>query len=269
MKRSAAFVLFSGCALEPFRAVHLPFDGSADGWRIDEMIHVTTGFVALIFFIMIVWMGLAFTRHGKAHVAHFDHGEKASSYRWTLGTAGLIFFVVDGHLLVNSLEAIHEVYGNFEKAEAQAGAVRLEVTAHQWAWAIRYPGPDGAFGTSDDIVTLNEVVLPVGRAAIFQVASTDVVHGFNVPNMRMKVDAVPGTINHMWFTPKEPGTYEIACAQHCGANHYKMRGTVTVVPQSQYDAWLALASSSAIAAFDPNDTDAHWGWDWSRPRRTP
>ena len=260
-------LLLGGC--EVLQAVHLPEDASRDGWRIDEMIHSTTAFVALIFAILIGWLLIVFTRHGRAHPAHFDHGATARSFRWTLLTAALIFFVVDGDLLLSSLRALREVYGNFAAAEASPGVVRVEVTAHQWAWAMRYPGADGRFDTPDDIVTLNELVLPVGRTAIFQVASTDVVHGFNVPAMRMKVDAVPGTINRMLFTPARTGTWEIVCAQHCGANHYKMRGTVTVLPEAEYAAWLTLAQANARAAFDPDDTTAHWGWDWARHARIP
>jgi len=267
LRWSPLALLLSGC--EVLKAVHLPEDASAEGWRIDEMIHSTTAFVALIFAIMIVWLGIVFTRHRRGHTASFDHGDSPRSWRWTLMTAGLIFFVVDGDLLLSSLKALREVYGNFAGAEATPGAVRVEVTAHQWAWAMRYAGADGRFDTADDIVTLNELVLPVGKPAIFQVASTDVVHGFNVPAMRMKIDAVPGTINRMLFTPAKTGTWEIACAQHCGANHYKMRGTVTVLPEAEYAAWLKLAQANASAAFDPDDTTAHWGWDWARHARIP
>jgi cytochrome c oxidase subunit 2 len=264
---AGAALLLAGC--EALEAVHMPRDGSAEGWRIDEMIHDTTRFVALIFAVMIAWLAIVLVRHGRSHPAHFDHGATAGSYRWTLATAGLIFVVVDGDLLLGSLRALREVYGNFAWAEAQPGAVRIEVNAHQWAWAFRYAGPDGKFDTPDDLVTLNEVVLPQGAPAIFQVGSTDVVHGFNVPEMRMKVDVVPGTINQMFFVPRLPGSYEIACAQHCGANHYKMRGVVTVLSPAEYAAWLALAQANAVSAFDPGDAVAHWGWDWARHARSP
>ncbi len=112
----------------------------------------------------------------------------------------------------------------------------MEINAHQWAWQVRYAGPDGKFNTPDDVVTLNEVYLPKDAPGLFQVASIDVIHSFNVPNMRMKVDAVPGTINRMWFTPAVPGDYEIGCAQHCGANHYKMQGMLHVVEPGSLSA---------------------------------
>jgi cytochrome c oxidase subunit 2 len=85
--------------------------------------------------------------------------------------------------------------------------------------------------------------------------------------MRMKVDAVPGTVTRMWFQPKDLGVFEIACAQHCGANHYKMRGTVTVLPKAEYDRWAQATSVNASRAFDPKDIEAHWGWDWTEHER--
>jgi cytochrome c oxidase subunit II len=69
-------------------------------------------------------------------------------------------------------------------------------------------------------------------------------------------------INKMWFEAKEQGQFDIGCAQHCGTNHYKMKGTLTVLSPEEYAKWAAEASSSGAHAFDPNDKDAHWGWDW-------
>ena len=52
-------------------------------------------------------------------------------------------------------------------------------------------------------------------------------------------DAIPGMSIPLHFTPAELGTYQINCAQLCGSGHYSMRGTVKVVPQAEYDKWVA------------------------------
>ncbi len=253
----------------PWWDIGMPHDASVDGWRIDEMIHVTTAFVVLIFAIVVVWLLWSVIRHGPRHAARYDDGASPRSWRWTLVVAGAIFFVVDGHLFISSVSAVSDVYGNFAFAEAQPGAVRIEVNAHQWAWTMRYAGPDGKFNTRDDILGFNEVVVPQGRPIIFQLTSTDVIHSFNVPAMRVKIDTVPGTVNRMWFTPKETGTFEIGCAQHCGLNHYKMKGELRVLPGAEYEAWAAAASANSAQAYDEADTQAHWGWDWSEHARIP
>jgi cytochrome c oxidase subunit 2 len=247
--------------------IGLPHDASENGWRIDALIHETSFFVILIFAIMIAWMLSAVFKHGEKHQARFDHGNSRRSIALVLGVSAAIFFVVDGNLAINSVLAWNGVFGNFTYAESRPEAVRIEVNAHQWAWAVRYAGPDGKFNTADDIVTLNDVVVPQGAPIIFQLVSTDVVHDFNIPNMRAKIDVVPGLVNRVWFTAKEVGEYDIGCAQHCGANHYKMKGKLTVLPAADYARWAAQASANSARAFDPADAEAHWGWDWAAHAR--
>ena len=91
-----------------------------------------------------------------------------------------------------TLQDINKVFWNFDEVEQRPDAVRIEVNAHQWAWDARYAGPDGKFNTKDDIVTLNDIRVPVDTPVLLQLASTDVIHSFYLPNFRVKQDAVPG-----------------------------------------------------------------------------
>jgi cytochrome c oxidase subunit II len=258
-----------GIIAAPFEGhgLGMPHDASLDGWRIDDLINETSVFVILLFVIMVGWMLWAVFRHGERHQAKFDHGTSRRSIAVALGIALAIFFVVDGHLFVNSVLVWKNIFGNFAYAESQPQAVRIEINAHQWAWAARYAGPDGKFNTPDDIVTLNDLVVPQGSPIIVQLVSTDVIHSFNVPNMRTKIDVVPGMVNRLWFVAKETGEFDIACAQHCGANHYKMKGKLTVLPRADWERWAAEASANSAQAYDPGDQDAHWGWDWAEHAR--
>jgi len=247
-----------------FAALGLPFDASHDGWRIDWLIDITLVFIAVLFAIMVAWMLWACIRHNHKHRAVYSRGDSRRSIALTLGVAGLIFFTVDGNLFVNSTLDLSKAFWNFEKAESDPRAVRIEVNAHQWAWDVRYPGPDGRFNTRDDIVLLNRMVVPVDRPVIVQLAATDVVHSFSLPNFRVKADCVPGTINRVWFRPKEIGEYGINCAQHCGLSHYLMKGILRVVSDAEYEAWAREQSELAAIAYDPSDARAHWGWEWRR-----
>ena len=165
-------------------------------------------------------------------------------------------------LFARTLHDMGSVFWNFDAVDRDPRTVRLEVSAHQWAWLARYPGPDGRFASEDDIVTLNDIRVPVATPVLIQIASTDVIHSFSLPNFRVKQDAVPGMITAITFEARVPGTYEIACAQHCGPNHYKMRGVLSVLSAEDYAEWLAKASADARRAYDPEDKDAHWGWQW-------
>ncbi len=246
----------------------LPHDASADGWRIDFLIHSTLAFMTLLFVITVIWMVYAAIKHGEKHEAEYDHGSGRHSVTIALAISALIFVIVDGNLFVNAMIDLGKKYWNFDDVERDPAAVRIEINAHQWAWTARYAGPDGKFNTEDDIVTTNDIRVPIGAPVIFQLASTDVIHSFYVPNMRAKMDAVPGMINRLWFEAKIPGEYDIGCAQHCGANHYKMKAKLTVLPKADYDRWAAEATANAQRGYDPDDAEAHWGWEWSEHSRT-
>ena len=113
-------------------------------------------------------------------------------------------------------------------------------------------------------MTLNDLRVPEDSPVIVELASTDVIHSFYLPNFRIKQDAMPGMINRLWFRarPGEAGEYEIGCAQHCGVAHYKMRGILTVLSRGDFERWAAEASQSSRRAFDAADARAHWGWAW-------
>jgi len=243
----------------------MPRDVSTEGHRIDWLIHVTLVFIAILFAIMVGWMLIACFRHDRKHKAHYDHGDGKRAMLVPLGIAAVVFLVVDGNLFVHSTLDMHDVFWNFARAESQPDVVKIEINAHQWAWDARYAGPDGKWNTPDDIVTLNDIRVPVGAPIVFQMGSTDVIHSFYLPHFRAKMDVVPGTLSRLWIQARETGEFEIGCAQHCGVNHYKMKGLLTVMTREDYDRWAEQASALAVRAHDPDARDAHWGWEWRKP----
>ena len=243
----------------------MPRDASVDGHRIDWLINVTNGFVILLFIIMCIWMIIAVTRHNQDHDADYDHGDSKHHVAIAMGVSALIFFVVDGNLWFNSVVDVNTKFWNYAEGEKHPDAVRIEINAHQWAWDARYAGPDGKFNTADDVVTLNDIRVPVGVPILFQLASSDVIHSFYLPNMRIKQDATPGQITRLWFTAAKTGEFDIGCAQHCGIHHYKMKGKLTVLEADDYKAWAKAMSEAHAKSFDPNDKEAQWGWEWRVP----
>ena len=97
-----------------------------------------------------------------------------------------------------------------------------------------------------------------------QLASPDVIHSFYLPNLRVKQDAMPGMINRAWFQAKETGDFDIACAQHCGTHHYKMKGTLMIQSRDDFEAWYRESSAAAALAVNPADIDSLWGWEWKK-----
>jgi cytochrome c oxidase subunit 2 len=146
-------------------------------------------------------------------------------------------------------------------------ALQVEATGMQFAWYFRYPGPDANFGRTrpeliapaegnplgidptdprgaDDITT-SQLVLPPNREVDLHLHSQDVIHGFSVPALRIKQNAVPGEDIHIHFTPTTPGTYAILCTQLCGLGHYRMTANLVVLTPAGYEQWLAAHQKAA------------------------
>ena len=178
-------------------------------------------------------------------------------------------------------------------ADTSSDEIEVRVIAQQFAWNIHYPGADGKFGTTrvnlvdeetnpigldrdgygaDDLTTINQLHLPVDKIIKLYISSKDVIHGFSLPEMRVKQDAVPGMQIPIYFTPtmttedflkKIEGTeregkgYEIACAQLCGNSHYRMRGFMTIHTEDEYNNWLR-EEAEYIDTEGEDDWDDEW-----------
>lgn len=251
-------------APKPETEFTLPHDASVDGFRIDHLIYEDAWLEAPLMVVLTMWLLFAVFAYGRKHKAVYDHGGFKHPIAAGLCLVAVVTLVADDALSwYESNRDLAEHFYNYADAEQAPDVVRIEVDAHQWAWAARYAGPDKKFNTDDDILTFNDVRVPVGSPVIIELASTDVIHDFYLPNMRVKQDAMPGMINRMMFTAKETGEYDIGCAQHCGLNHYKMKGLLTVLPKADFQQWANKASANSSRLFDPGDRIAHWGWDWT------
>jgi cytochrome c oxidase subunit 2 len=146
---------------------------------------------------------------------------------------------------------------NFVLDEDSGGPVEniVEVTGQQWQWTFNhgigemdrsadddlnddvFPYEEYAFvaGTGSNIPTL---VLPVDVTTRFNLHSPDVIHNFGVPAFIMRMDVIPGRVNHYTITPTEIGEYAGKCYELCGVYHSRMLFTVRVVSQEDYDTYV-------------------------------
>ncbi len=139
-------------------------------------------------------------------------------------------------------------------------ATELEVNSEQWKWSYRLPGEDGIFGfahnkyitfenpmgikdgdpyAEDDIIITSQTVkIPIDRKVKVLLRSKDVLHDFWVPEIRAKMDSVPGMVTYFWFQPTLLGEFDVLCAELCGRGHHTMRGEMHVVSLDEYETWL-------------------------------
>jgi cytochrome c oxidase subunit II len=109
-------------------------------------------------------------------------------------------------------------------------ALDVYVQGKKWMWKFAYPGGPNAIDT---------LRVPEGRPVRLLITSRDVIHSFFVPALRVKMDALPGRYTQTWFTATKPGHYEIFCAEYCGLGHSAMMGELIVMPQAEFDQWMA------------------------------
>jgi len=88
----------------------------------------------------------------------------------------------------------------------------------------------------------NPMVVPAGRKVKLQLTSNDVIHAWWVPELYVKRDAVPGTINETWFQVDEPGVYRGQCAELCGRGHGFMPIVVEALEPNEFEAWAARSA---------------------------
>jgi cytochrome c oxidase subunit 2 len=230
-------------ALAPSLASALPFwlklpeNVSTYGGQIDGLFKLILWITGVIFVVveLLLLFFLFRYRHREGRTARYTHGSNRLEVIWTIVPA--IICVV---LALLSRRSWAEIKQNMPKQ-----AMNVEVTAEQFAWNVRYPGPDGKLETPDDIVTLNQLHFPVGSPVIVTLHSKDVIHSFFLPEFRVKQDAVPGMTTRIWFEATRVGNWEIACAELCGLGHYRMKGFVTVETPEEFERWLAETAREA------------------------
>jgi cytochrome c oxidase subunit II len=160
------------------------------------------------------------SRPGHTEAAQ-THGNTTLEVTWTLIPAVILAFIA-----VPTVKTIFQT-----QATAVPNALQLEVIGHQWWWEFRYP--------QYNVVTANELYLPVGRTVNATLKSADVIHSFWIPNLAGgKRDAVSNHANHLWFTPDSSYAWNGFCAEYCGASHANMQFKVFTVTPAEFDAYI-------------------------------
>lgn len=228
------------------------------GLKIDDLFHLILVIVTLVFIGTQVGLGYVLWRGAhikKEEEALYTHGSHKLEVIWTILPSVVLLFIA---LYQMDVWAEFRVQSTFPKQAVNHPVA--EVTARQFEWRIRYPDPETEFkGQKDiddwlknprstDLYTVNDFRVPAGRPVLFHLRSGDVQHSFFVPELRVKQDAVPGTIIPIWFevqnkTKKYDETlkgfpYELVCAELCGWGHYKMKARVVAQPEEEFKNYL-------------------------------
>ncbi|HVW96527.1 MAG TPA: cytochrome c oxidase subunit II [Mucilaginibacter sp.] len=245
-------------------AMTLPEAASAHGGAIDAMFTTTTILTLIVFVItQICLFSFAFLYRGsdKRKALFLPHNNTIEKV-WTIIPAiVLTILVVFGFFTWQKVMDSKEVKGD----------LNIDVTGHQFAWEIRYPGPDGKLGSTNfrlyttlnklgvdfkdrnslDDLSADTLVLPVNQSIRINIHAQDVIHSLYMPHFRVQLNAVPGLPTYFKFVPTittakmrmitgDPNfEYLLYCNKICGVAHYNMQRVVRVVTQAEYQDWIA------------------------------
>jgi cytochrome c oxidase subunit 2 len=235
----------------------MPPDGALRGPVVDHLMFWNLIAVSALALVAHLWLILAILRRRSAKSSF------PAPLRWVLVGAFCVMYAWMA-ITAQNLWAANRFAG------PSLTAMHVEVVGEQFQWYFRYPGADAAFGITrpalvdaaagnplgidpsdprgkDDIVS-SSLVLPAGREVDVQLRSLDVIHGFFIPGMRLKENAVPGLLLHIHFTPVTPGTYAILCSQICGLGHQRMQAKLVVVSPADFNAWIAQGERARTGA---------------------
>lgn len=171
------------------------------------------------------------------------HGNKKAELTWTLIPVVMLVFL-----------AVVTIPGVFDLSSKGDGRT-IKVEGQQWWWQFSYDvDQDG----TDDIVTANEIVIPVGEEVNLEIQSNDVIHSFWIPQLNGKKDAVPGRVHHWRISSPVPGIFYGECTEFCGLSHANMQMRAVVLTNEDYNNWV---QEQLVSATTPTASAAKRGYD--------
>ncbi|WP_215395545.1 c-type cytochrome [Rheinheimera oceanensis] len=252
------------------------FTPLASNWAsIDFTVDITVWITGVVFVIVNLFLAYVVFRFRSqpGHKAHYEpENKKLEGWLVALTSIGIAAMLAPG------------LYVWAQFVQPPVNAKEVEAFGQQWHWRFRLPGADGQLGkvdtsliseqnplgivpsdpaAADDILILsNELVLELDQPVKMLLRSADVLHNFTVPQFRVKMDLVPGSVSSLWFIPTQAGEFDVLCEELCGTGHFAMRGRVSVRSTDEYQHWLAqqqtFAQSQVVSEADIALGQAHY-----------
>jgi cytochrome c oxidase subunit 2 len=224
-----------------------------------EVLIIITAITAFVT-ALLIWVMIRYNRKANPTPRKFSHNTLVEIV-WTVVPVLILVWIAKG-----SFPLLYEqdvMFNGENPPEEQI--VDIKVYGNMWYWDYTYnQNTEKEFvvesrmlrvGDADrplvpergDIRQLsvdNPMVAPVGRFVRLKVTARDVIHAWAMPQFALKVDAVPGRLNQLWFKVDKPGIYYGQCSELCGKDHSNMPIELWVLPQQQYDQWLVAAQAN-------------------------
>lgn len=230
----------------------MPVQATAEAERVDRIFSFLTSVGTFIFLAIAGIIGYSILT-GRAPKGDWSHGHPARSdvrleILWTVGPTILVLwlaaqsFSIYQQLDIEGLQPIVHLHIPLEepaaaatvKNETQPVGENIEVVAKQWVWSFRYPNN----------VISNELHLKVNERTRLNLHSEDVIHGFYIPEFRLKQDLVPNRNIDVVLTPTRMGKYHLRDSQFSGTDFALMEANVYVESAETYNQWISQSATN-------------------------
>lgn len=141
---------------------------------------------------------------------------------WTI-----IAILIIAVLMVVSYPILNTLDHQTAQASSTAEDVIIEGT-NNWQWYFHKDNV--TYSPVVDTNGISTTTLPLKVGVEYNLifwSSGNWIHSFYVPGLSFKMDVVPGSNNTFTIVIEEAGSYEVYCAEFCGAGHSAMRGMIT------------------------------------------
>jgi cytochrome c oxidase subunit 2 len=216
-------------------------------WMHDALLLPIITVISLFVLALLLWVVFRYRAGANPTPSKTSHNT-AIEVAWTLIPVLILIGIA-----VPSIRLLAKQY------DPPRADLTVKVTGHQWYWTYEYPDAgelsfDSVMLSDEDAAKRgdprllgvdNRLVVPAGKVVKLLVTADDVIHSWAMPSFWVKMDAVPGRINETWFKVDRPGVYYGQCSELCGTKHGFMPITVEVLPEAEYQTWLAAKQAAA------------------------
>ena len=221
-----------------------------DSFHNEVLIIITA--ITLFVSLLLLWVIVRYNKHANPTPKKFSHNTLLEIL-WTAVPVLILVWIAKG-----SFPLLYEQDVMPKVDESQV--VDIKIYGRQWFWSYIYGQGDTALEYDSNMLPAdlvkpekgqvrqlsvdNPMVAPAGKVVRLTISASDVIHAWAMPQFRLKVDAVPGRINQLWFNAPTPGVYYGQCSELCGDRHAFMPIELRVLPPDQYETWLTKAKAS-------------------------
>ncbi len=181
----------------------------------------------------------------KTNIHKFSHQTFLETV-WTLIPVIIVFSIaIPSFILLYAIDVMVDA------------TITIKAIGHQWYWSYELEFPvlsekmqlkykrrffDSYMLNTSDLIegqlrlleVDHSILIPIKTHVDFVVTSEDVLHSFALPSAGVKVDAVPGRLNHSGVFIERSSVLYGQCSELCGTNHAFMPIKLLALPFNAY-----------------------------------